>query len=285
MTIEEEVKEYYTRHWSQLVQWWKSEETLGIHYGYHKKGIHNHVQSIFAMNDFVGKLLGLDADDKKKILDAGCGVGGTSIYLAKKYPHVDFKGITISSEQVKLANQFASRVSNVEFLLKDFADTGFPNGYFDGAFALESICYAKDKRAVIREMHRILKPGGKLVIIDGFRTDVQLNNFMRKIYNIWLKGRSVPNLEFLETFIAYLKMEGFKEIEERDLSKNIRFSAIRSFFIGIPYLFYVVAKKTIMGRKYEPTKDTCYCIAVSVLSPIFGLNNIATYNAISAVKK
>jgi hypothetical protein len=134
-------------------------------------------------------------------------------------------------------------------------------------------------------MSRILKPRGKLIVIDGFRTDVQLNNFMRKIYNIWLKGRSVPNLEFLENFIAYLKMEGFEKIEERNLSKNVWRSAIRGSLIGIPYLFYVMVKKMTMGRKYDQTKDADYCIAASVLSSLLGASRIGTYNAITAVKR
>ena len=69
----EEIANYYSRNWPIYVKWWKADKTYGIHYGYYEKGIHNHIQSILNMNEFVGKLLDLDVDNKrKKILPTIC---------------------------------------------------------------------------------------------------------------------------------------------------------------------------------------------------------------------
>lgn len=58
-------------------------ETLAIHFGYYKKGIKTLKEAIMYMNDYVAELLLLKNKKGFHILDAGCGVGGTSIYLAK----------------------------------------------------------------------------------------------------------------------------------------------------------------------------------------------------------
>ena len=283
-----EIANYYSRNWPIYVKWWKADKTYGIHYGYYEKGIHNHIQSILNMNEFVGKLLDLDVDNKrKKILDAGCGVGGTSIYLAKKYPHITFKGITIVPEELKIANRFAkeNRVnSNTDFMLGDYKDTSFPSDYFDGIFALESMSYVEDKKDFIQEMYRILKSDGRLVVIDGFRTNISLNNFIQAAYTFWLKGLMISDLEDLKNFISHLKMEGFKKIEDRDLSKNVRWSVIRGWLISIPHFFSFITKKILLGEKYEPLKDVSYCNATSILTPFLGLSKAITYNAITAVK-
>ncbi len=282
-----EIANYYSRNWPIYVKWWKADKTYGIHYGYYEKGIHNHIQSILNMNKFVGKLLDLDVDNKrKKILDAGCGVGGASIYLAKKYPHITFKGISIVPEEVKIANRFAkeNRCNNTEFILGDYTNTSFPSDYFDGIFALESMSYVEDKKDFIQEMYRILKSGGRLVVIDGFRTNISLNNFMRAAYTFWLKGLMISDLEDLKNFKSHLKMEGLKEIEDRDLSKNVRWSVIRGWLISIPHFFSFITKKILLGEKYEPLKDVSYCNATSILTPFLGLSKAITYNAITAVK-
>ena len=209
---EQEIATFHADEWSKFVKWWNADKTLGIHTGYYEKGIHTHVQAIFNMNDLVGKLLCLQSPTRKaiRILDAGCGVGGTSIYLAKKYPNINFIGLTIVPEQVKLAKKFAkeNRVSsNTEFVLGDFIETGFSNASFDGIFALQSMEYAKDKNDFIQEMYRILKPDGHLAIIGGFSTAAQRNFFVQALYSHLLRARMVPNLVTVGTLNSYLKKE------------------------------------------------------------------------------
>ena len=55
----------------------------------------------------------------------------------------------------------------------DYEDTILPAGSFDGAYALESTCHwhGADKSALLSEAHRLLRPGGRLVVADGFLSD------------------------------------------------------------------------------------------------------------------
>jgi SAM-dependent methyltransferase len=241
------------------------------------------------MNDFVGRLLDIDKKDKKskKILDAGCGVGGTAIYLAKKYPNVNFIGFTDVSEHIEMAKILAKEnnvVDNTDFISKDFNNTDFPSNQFDAIYLVESSCYALDKKHLVSELYRILKPGGILVIIDAFLTNVQLNPFVKKIYIWFCKGWGLSNLIKLAEFEDFLNTEGFHKIETRDLTGNVMRTIIRGDFLSIPYLFSTIIKKITLGKNYKIEKDSNFIGIVPVLTSILGLKKAMTYNSIIAVK-
>ena len=102
--LENEAKDYYDMVWSnpnRICQ--LGRELLSWHFGFYEKGINNSNEAKINMMDYVGRLLELDDESFMKLLDAGSGVGSTSIYLAKKYSNCVFHGITISYYESILA--------------------------------------------------------------------------------------------------------------------------------------------------------------------------------------
>jgi len=280
---------WYESHWEPgFVRWWKGYETLGLHDGLYEKGTKNFAEALLNMNDLVGRLLELENKKTVKILDAGCGVGGTSIYLGNKFKNAHFTGITISPKQIEWATQFANERNfnnNTTFLLKNYMETGFPNEYFNGVFALESMDYAPNKRDFLKEINRVLKPGGKLIIIDPFIIKKIKNPIMEKIYNLYYEGRGAPIFTVFDDFKSYLELEGFYNIKVRDLSKNIIRSECRSFILSIPFVVSVLLKRLTKGKKYDYSKDIDYYLAVGFLSPFMGLSGTAAYYAVIATKE
>ena len=131
---------YFEQRWDIFKKWCYASETLGIHYGYYDNSVKNFKNAVLNMNDLIGELLNLDVNKTEKILDAGCGVGGTSIYLGRKYSNVHFTGITNSKKQVEMGREFIKekKVNNFKIIYGDFIYTDFPNDYFDSVFAIES---------------------------------------------------------------------------------------------------------------------------------------------------
>lgn len=103
-----------------------------------------------------------------KVLDVGCGFGGTSRYLAKalgKNSHVT--GITLSPKQVERGTQLAQEqgvANNTQFMVMNALNMDFPDNTFDIVWACESGEHMPDKKKYIDEMMRVLKPGGKFVM-------------------------------------------------------------------------------------------------------------------------
>ncbi len=284
---EEDVIRYYERFWSKSELWWDTDKTLAIHLGYYDKGISSHTDAVLHMNDVSWDLLRLDTQTPVQILDAGCGVGGTSIYLAKKHPQVSFTGITIVPTHTTMAERFAEKrhvTRNTRFLLQNYCQTSFPDNTFDGIIALESINYARSNEDLLQELYRILKLGGRLAVIDGFRTDKPIPSRLKKIYKIWLDGRALVDLESIHDFETCMRQQGFRDVMVHDISSHV----INSYFLGVligSLLFIPALAKTIIrSKEHDYTQDFDCFMAVSLAGGLLALCGCFKYYEISAVK-
>jgi len=191
-------------------------EQVTIHYGFWDKNITNHQEALLNVNKFLAKIADIKTGDI--ILDAGCGIGGSAIWLAKNY-NVQVIGITISSRQVKEAqrlSQMSKVEKNTNFYEKDYLNSGFKDKSFNVVWAVESVCHAKDKKDFLREAYRILKSGGCLVVDDGFLLRNAKNEKEKKDFSAFLEGMALPNLASESEFKESLEEIGFKNIKIYD---------------------------------------------------------------------
>jgi len=82
-----------------------------------------------------------------RILDAGCGIGGSAIWLARTFGAF-VTGITPVESQVERARRIAGELGvadRVQFMEQDYTCTTFPDASFDVVWAMESVCHAADK--------------------------------------------------------------------------------------------------------------------------------------------
>ena len=124
---------------------------------------------IEAKFDFVDKMLEWSEcpPEPARVLDVGCGIGGTSRHLAKRLgPNSKVQGITLSPNQVKRATELAAAqgVDNASFQVMNALEMDFPDNTFDLVWACESGEHMPDKKKYVEEMIRVLKPGGTIVI-------------------------------------------------------------------------------------------------------------------------
>ncbi|BCB82745.1 SAM-dependent methyltransferase [Phytohabitans suffuscus] len=102
-----------------------------------------------------------------RVLDVGCGVGRPAMRLAAT-TGASVLGITVSAEQVEIATEQA-RVEGlsgrVSFQFADGMNTPFAADSFDAVLAFESINHM-DRATALREMRRVVKPGGRIVLTD-----------------------------------------------------------------------------------------------------------------------
>jgi len=166
---------------------WTSEGVLEYYWGEHihlgwyaegqRKGpFYGGKDFIEAKYDFTEKMLEFSKTDKPtKVLDVGCGIGGTSRYIAKRFPEAEVTGITISQEQQRRATALATErgISNAKFELVDALNMSYPDNSFDLVWGCESGEHMPDKEKYVQEMARVLKPGGRLVIATWCQRDLK----------------------------------------------------------------------------------------------------------------
>jgi len=197
-----------------------------VHYGLWEVGTRTHSESILNLDRHAAEHLALPPG--ARVLDAGCGVGGTSRLLASRYG-LRVVGATLSPRQVRGAARRARQLApptRPQFLLADFASTPFADATFDGIVAIESFCHAERRLEVLAEAHRLLHRGGRLVVADGFRSDDRhLATDPR--YRALCHGMALPDLAGAAEFIAALGAVGFRVERDVDLTPAILPSAHR----------------------------------------------------------
>jgi len=252
--------------WKVYVKQMNADKTLAIHSGYFEKGIKTHEEAIINKNKVIEKLLNLEKLGKKKsiILDAGCGVGGTCIYLAKNYPHIKFLGLNVSPIQIKLAPKFSKQSqvsSNTDFILGDFLEIGLKDKSIDGIFAIESITRANDIKRFLQEASRILKINGKIVIDDAFIFRKPSRYLTKLVYKAYCKTWKIPSMESFEIFKTDLKELKFYDIKIKEITKNTWLSF---FIINLKFLIYSFFSNP--GQKIKSTENNAINEKSSILN-------------------
>jgi cyclopropane fatty-acyl-phospholipid synthase-like methyltransferase len=195
-----------------------------VHYGFWDPGTIRRETAMRNMSRFVAAELALPRG--AAVLDAGCGIGGTSFLLAEEY---DFEvvGLTLSEVQLRRATRrrkYSRAKIKPKFLLGDYMRTGFPDRSFDGIFAIESVCYAEPKERFLAEAFRLLRPGGRLVVCDGFlsrRVPAQ----ERRDYERFLDGFELQNLATIARFTKDMRRVGFTRIAKVNKTASVMPSA------------------------------------------------------------
>ncbi len=149
------------------------------------------------------------------VLDVGCGIGGSSRILAQEYGFA-VTGITISPQQVERARQLTPADLNVQFAVDDAMDLSFPDASFDVVWSIEAGPHMPDKAVFAKELMRVLKPGGVLVVADWNQRDdrqVPLKGWERPIMRQLLDQWSHPAFASIEEFAELLTATGYVEGE------------------------------------------------------------------------
>ena len=145
-----------------------------IHLGYYP--LNKNIGFREAKVQFVHELVSWSGLDKlprgSRVLDVGCGIGGSSRILANYYGF-NVTGITISPAQVKRAKELTPYECKCNFKVMDALDLKFEEGIFDGVWSVEAGAHMNNKTKFADQMLRTLRPGGYLALADWNSRDLQ----------------------------------------------------------------------------------------------------------------
>ena len=129
----------------------------------------NEVTDAAGSNRFLAARAGIQAG--QRIVDAGCGVGGPALDIARAFPGVQIDGITISPVQSSHAQRLieeAGLAGQVTVRTGDYHALPYASAGYDVVIFLESSGNTENRLGVMREAARVLRPGGTLYIKDAF---------------------------------------------------------------------------------------------------------------------
>lgn len=220
----QEIRDYYVQsNWLYKYVWYAG-KSLGLHFGFADPETTNHTEALINQYRYV-----VDRAKIKRgmrVLDAGCGVGGGSIYIAKT-TGAKVLGITLVPEQVDEAKRNAKKagvVPNVEFCEGDYCATRLEPNSYDVVFGMESVCYAWPKKAFVQEAFRLLKPGGILVLTDGYRKRAIRGGEEQQVMAEFCKGWKLAGLSSYLEMARAIENGGFIQLKVEDMTKATEMS-------------------------------------------------------------
>jgi MPBQ/MSBQ methyltransferase len=167
-----------------------------------------------AKSDFVHEMVQWGGLDKlpsgTTVLDVGCGIGGSSRILAREYGFA-VTGVTLSPQQVRRAQELTAPEVNAHFQVDDALALSFPDASFDVVWSVEVGPHMPDKAQFARELMRVLKPGGILVVADWNQRDdrqVPLNGWEKPVMRQLLDQWAHPAFSSIEEFSELLEATG-----------------------------------------------------------------------------
>ncbi len=223
------IRAYYDQTWLDYRALWLNPTNRAIHFGYWDAHTRNHAQSLIDMNRALAAKIHLRPGER--VLDAGCGVGGTAMWLAQTHG-VQVVGITPVAGQVARARRYARErglEGQVAFEQQDYIRTTFADAEFDVVWAQESLCHAPDKRRFLAEAYRLLRPGGRLVVQEYLRFHRPYAEGDERLLHRWHHGWAIPGLATGEELVTWTRQAGFGDVRLADISANVRPSLRRLY--------------------------------------------------------
>ncbi|MCC6982464.1 MAG: methyltransferase domain-containing protein [Bauldia sp.] len=216
---------------------WTNKAGSAYHFGFYDKTVNSHRQALLRANDRIAELAKIGRGSV--VVDAGCGVGGTSLWLAGELG-AEVIGLTLSERQAGKATESARARrlgDSARFVVGDFARLPVKSGVADAVIAVESLCHGEDKAAFYKEAARILKPGGRLAVAEYVRAERSYTGRERWMMHEWLDGWAIPSLWTAREHLSAAEKVGFANVEMLDVTDNVLPSLVRLYllsFAGIP---------------------------------------------------
>jgi MPBQ/MSBQ methyltransferase len=151
------------------------------------------------------KLLALFPDKRGSILDVACGKGATTRHLARHYPPARVFAINLSGKQLETSR---ANAPGCHFAQMDAARLGLADDSIDNMLCVEAAFHFVTREAFLGEAHRVLRPGGRLVLTDMLMTrEAERRRFGR------IEENYVPDLD---AYRALCARAGFDEVDVAD---------------------------------------------------------------------
>lgn len=212
------IRNYYDQNTRLFLAFNRSRKAEDIHRSLWVDGVKTLEEALNVSNDLIRSEIETVAKTNARIADLGCGVGASLLHIVPRLqePKSAF-GLTLSPVQARLASQFAER-TNLEkqicFAEGDFTGVPLVSESLDAIYSVEAVVHAPEPELYFQEASRLLRRGGKLIVVDDYLAERSLSENETKWLKAYVNGWQVPGVTTVQ------KAQRFAEKHHLQLRKN-----------------------------------------------------------------
>jgi ubiquinone/menaquinone biosynthesis C-methylase UbiE len=244
---------------------------FNMHFGFFRLGMNpfRREAMLEQMNREVLDLLHVGVGSPR-ILDMGCGLGATLRSIVRRHPSARLHGVTLVPWQLERGrelNRASAETAGIALALGDYQQTPYATASFDAVYAIESSCYAAgaDKSAFLTESRRLLRPGGRIVVADGFLGPGKLRGPQRQIFRTLCDCWVIERLGEVGPFARELERLGFRDIVLQRIQGRVTPSVFHVPWVTLKFLLTSV----VFGER-EMTRARWNNVLAPLLMPFVG---------------
>jgi len=235
------VKIYYDQNTNLFLRFNNSKKAQNIHRSLWKDGIKTLEDALNYSNSLIFNEIESLNINSPKIADLGCGVGASLFYI---YPRLQNPkpalGLTLSPVQAKLANNSSNELNlqnQILFAEGDFTSVPLANESLDAIYSVEAVCHAVEPEKYFQEASRLLRKGGKLILVDDYVANRPFTKDESKWLNAYIEGWYVPGVRTIEQTLEFANQNNLKLIKNEELTPYLRLRNLPNFLASTILFF------------------------------------------------
>lgn len=155
-----------------------------------------------------------------RVLDLGCGSGWASRLMAEKARAGWVVGIDIADEMITVARETSAQFPNIEFRVASAESLPFEDGEFTAAFSMESLYYYADVLLALKEIKRVLVPGGLFVtVVDLYEENLPSHQWIEQL-KVPVQLLSIPEYRSLFEDAGFINLRDQRLYDPTPVPEN-----------------------------------------------------------------
>jgi SAM-dependent methyltransferase len=244
-----DLETYYTQAGMDYRAWSRG---FNMHFGYFRAGVNPFARESMLEEMSRQVFRRLRPASGARVIDLGCGLGAPARALVRDRD-VALTAVSIVPWQIEMAKRLSAGLAprgEVDWRVGDYTALDLPAASFDAAFSIEASCHAPgaSKEPFVAECARILAPGARLVIADGFMKSDDLPRWYRRLLDFMNRSWAVERFADLAAFSEALERHGFEVEAREDVSWRIAPSVMHVPWVTLKFLAgELVVRRTKMN--------------------------------------
>lgn len=227
------VRTYYDENTNLFLKFSGHKKAQNIHRTLWMENTKSIEDALNTSNELIKAEIDSVAPQNARIADLGCGVGASLFYI---YPRLQNPapalGLTLSPVQARLAGESAGQLGlqdQIRFAEGDFTSVPLPSDSLDAVYSVEAVCHAVDPEKYFKEAGRLLRKGGKLILVDDYQATRTFNPSEQKWLDAYIKGWYVPGVRTVEQTINFADKYQLQIQKNDELTPYLRLRNLPDF--------------------------------------------------------